>query len=190
MSSRRGLPLGAFVATSGRAVSEVAALFTRPDSPYLRLGCDCFDLARDARTFCGSVPVVAHPPCRGWSRLSHFAKVRPGELELAPWAVETVRRVGGVLEHPLASRLWRHMGIERGRRDRFGGVLVPIQQAAYGHRAPKWTGIYCVRTELRPRLCWGGVGEFVSVERMGRAERERTPFELASDLVEAARRVC
>jgi len=54
--------------------------FARPDSIYKSLpGCDVFDLARDARTYNGSYPVIAHPPCRAWGRLRSFAKPRPDE---------------------------------------------------------------------------------------------------------------
>lgn len=167
-------------------MTRVAALFCCPSGPYAALGCDVFDLARDARTFDLSRPVVAHPPCRSWSRLAHFAKPRADERDLAIWAIWAVRHCGGVLEHPYASKLWRFFGVEFGKRDAFGGVLIPVQQQAFGHRAPKWTGLYCVRCEVRPAIVWGGSGGFVPVERMGRAERERTPVELARVLVDAA----
>lgn len=163
-----------------------AALFVRRDSHYYALGCDCYDLERNALTFPGGVPVIAHPPCRAWGQLSHFAKPRPGERDLALWAIQQVRRWGGVLEHPINSRLWSEAGcLSWGIRDHFGGVLIPAYQSSWGHRAAKLSGFYIVGVDVpdipppRPPK--------VTVERMGRAERERTPYELAAWLVELAR---
>lgn len=165
----------------------VAALFTRRDSVYQTLGADCFDVERDARTFDLSCPVVAHPPCRSWGMLSHFAKPRKDERDLAWWAVHVVRLCGGVLEHPLTSRLWREIGVRTyGVRDQFGGVLVPCDQAWFGHRARKRTGLYVVGPVPSMSQVDGGVA-VTTVERMGRAERERTPVELARWLVDCAR---
>jgi hypothetical protein len=164
---------------------RVAALFARRTSVYFELGADCYDEDRDARTFDLACPVVAHPPCRGWGQLAHFAKPRKDERDLAWFALWAVRHCGGVLEHPITSRLWDEAGIYPGSRDEFGGLLVPIDQADWGHRAQKRTGIYCVGTTFRPRL--GFCDPLVPVERMGRAERERTPPHLAIELLEAAR---
>lgn len=53
---------------------DVAVLFARQDSTYKALsGVDVYDIDRDARTFQGGMPVVAHPPCRAWGRLRAFA---------------------------------------------------------------------------------------------------------------------
>lgn len=163
-------------------MTRVAALFVRRMSVYRRLGCDCYDADRDARTFDLAAPVIAHPPCRAWGLLRHFAKPRDDERDLAVWAMWVVRHCGGVLEHPITSRLWGVFGLRAGERDAFGGLLVPVDQSAWGHRARKRTGLYCVGVEIRPRL--GGVPT-VTVERMGSAERERTPVELARELVAA-----
>lgn len=163
----------------------VAALFTCRSGPYASLGCDVFDLARDARTFRLDRPVVAHPPCRAWGRLRHFSKPREDERDLALWAIWVVRVCGGVVEHPAASRLWQFVGLRAGVRDQFGGLLTFVHQDGYGHRAPKPTGLYCVgcRVELPPALYVPGSGR---VERMGRQERERTPVPFARALVAAA----
>lgn len=166
---------------------RVAALFTRPESVYGQLGADCFDSNRDARTFDLACPVIAHPPCRAWGKLSHFAKPRSDERDLAWFALWVVRHCGGVLEHPATSRLWREAGIVPGKRDEFGGLLVPVDQLAYGHRAQKRTGLYLVGCDITPQLAV--VPASAVVENMCRAERERTPPELARVLVEAARSV-
>lgn len=130
---------------------DVAILFARQDSIYKTMpGLDVYDIDRDARTYAGELPVVAHPPCRAWGALRHFAKPRPDERELALWAVDEVRRCGGVLEHPAASRLWPEKGLpDPGRHDSFGGFTLPIDQDWFGHRAEKRTRLYIVGCEPR-----------------------------------------
>jgi len=165
---------------------EVAALFVRRGTPYAGLGCDCYDMKRDALTWQGGMPGVFHPPCRAWGQLAHFAKPREGERELALWAMEQCRKWGGVVEHPFASGLWNESGcIGFGLRDRFGGVLVPVLQSWWGHRAPKKTCLYIVGPV--PELPFDGAMAEGRVERMGKAERERTPAQFAEFLVGVAR---
>jgi hypothetical protein len=166
---------------------RVAALFTRERSHYAELGADCFPRSRGAHSFDLASPVVAHPPCRAWGRLRQFAKPREGERDLAIWAMWVVRHCGGVLEHPMCSQLWSFFGLVPGRRDTFGGLLVPVDQSAFGHSAPKRTGLYFVRCELAVLpLAWGQPVPG-RVSHMCTAQRERTPIDLASALLNAAR---
>lgn len=169
------------------APHTVAALFVRKKNHYAALGCDVYDFDRDALSWPGGCPGVFHPPCRAWGQLSHMAKPRAGEKDLSLWAMEKVRQFGGVLEHPYASSLWRESGcIGFGMRDAKGGVLVPVMQSWWGHRAPKKSCLYIV----------GPVPEIpyladpittTTVERMGRPERERTPEAFAYWLFDLAR---
>lgn len=188
-------------APEGRALCVsgcVAALFCRSDSVYKSMpGVDVFDLERDALTWSGGSPVVAHPPCRAWSRLRHFARPRPGERELALWAVAQVRQFGGVLEHPSGSELFRHLGLPvpgSTARDAFGGFVLPVSQKWWGHRAEKRTWLYVVGVD--PCALPGfplvlGRAECVIGSRAGRevskAEREATPPAFAQWLVDLAR---
>lgn len=96
-------------------MATISALCVSRNSAYHGLpGVVAFDIDRDARTFLGDTPIVAHPPCRAWSAFcSHQAKAPPGEKELAPMCVELLRQCGGVLEHPAHSRLWPAMGLPR-----------------------------------------------------------------------------
>ena len=111
------------MAIQGGSVQRVAVLFARRGSIYNRFAqADVFDLGRDALTFGGGCPVIAHPPCRAWGRLRHLSKHAMGELELAHFAVRAVRFNGGVLEHPEASTLWRVAQLPRpGTVDAVGG---------------------------------------------------------------------
>lgn len=48
----------------------VAVLFARRDSIYkLMPWANVYDDQRDALTWPGGTPVIAHPPCREWGRL-------------------------------------------------------------------------------------------------------------------------
>lgn len=125
---------------------SVAVLFARTDSIYKTLpGFDVYDIERDAKTFAGGMPVVAHPPCRAWGKLFYFAKPRPGEKELGPWAAQQVRQWGGVLEHPAGSKLFAAANLPTpGATDEWGGWTLPISQHWWGHRAEKKTWLYIV----------------------------------------------
>jgi hypothetical protein len=167
---------------------NVAALFVRRDSHYKTLdGVDCYDEDRDALTWPGGVPGIFHPPCRGWGKLSGFAKCAPGELALAVWSVAMCRRFGGVVEHPVHSRLWKEVGCwSAGMRDNHGGVFITLNQADFGHRAEKATGLYIVGAPV-PSLPFFLADASHSVERMNVKEREQTPPQFAALLVHLAR---
>lgn len=133
-----------------------AALYCTPDSVYKRLeGVDCFDIYRDARTYRGWLPVVAHPPCRAWGRLRQFAKPRDDEALTGFHAVEQVRRCTGVLEHPSGSTLWAAAGLPRPDEpaDAWGGFSVTVNQADYGHPARKSTWLYIVSEASPGEVC-------------------------------------
>jgi len=184
--------------------APVAVLFARADSVYKTLpGCDVWDESRDARLWQGGCPVVAHPPCRGWGRLRTFANVQPGELDLARFAVAAVRRCGGVLEHPEASSLWSDQGLPRPgeQPDEYGGWTLAAPQSWWGHKAEKDTWFYIVGLRKRDLpaipLVLGQTEYVVSWSRksanrrrhLSKADRERTPPDLAEWLVDLARNV-
>jgi hypothetical protein len=128
----------AVVANGKNSTNMITALFVREDSIYKSFQIDCFDSQRDAKTFNGNNPVIAHPPCRAWGRLSQFAKPRPDEKELALFAVEVVRKNGGVLEHPYGSALWDVAKLPYpGNIDDFGGYTLCVNQSWWGHKAQK-----------------------------------------------------
>lgn len=63
-------------------------------------------------------------------------------------ALESVRRFGGVLEHPAYSFAWKAFELPRpGERD-CSGLCVSVRQADFGHLAEKATWLYCVGVEL------------------------------------------
>jgi len=179
----------------------VSALFVRKDSIYKKLGIDCWDIERDALNWPGGNPVIAHPPCRAWGQLSHIANPRPGERELAFFAIDMIRKYGGVLEHPRASKLWPDHLPMPGKSDRFGGYSISVDQFWWGHKAKKSTLLYIVGCPIRelPVIPMRFdaieyiVGSSLSSRRnrkkeITKKEREATPIEFAKWLIEVAMR--
>lgn len=150
----------------------VAALYVETDGSYFGLpGVDPWDEARDARLYAGPHPVVAHPPCQRWGKLWAGQPLhikRTGERKIKgddggcfAAALASVRRWGGVIEHPWGSHAWQHFGLNVPERsggwimaDFLGGWTCCVEQGQYGHYARKPTLIYAFGTEL-PMLRWG-----------------------------------
>ena len=133
----------------------VAALYIDPRGPYPRMTdwsapasisprVDCWDETRDARKYDGPHPVVAHPPCGPWGRLSFLCTKQ--DPSCGPRAVEQVRQWGGVLEHPAGSQLWKHCGLPAAgaQPDAWGGYTVQVRQSEWGHCCAKPTLLYLV----------------------------------------------
>ena len=120
------------------------ALFVRKDSSYKnRDTWDVYDEDRDALTYDSSSPVVCHPPCRTWGRLSHLAhNARPNEASLALWSIEKIKENGGILEHPAGSRLFGKHLPDVGETDEHGGFTILVDQYDFGHVAHKKTKLY------------------------------------------------
>lgn len=88
-------------------MSGVAALYVETGGCYTGLpNVDAWDIGRDARLYAGPHPVVAHPPCQRWGRFWHGSTRKPHQYELGAdggcfaAALASVRKWGGVLEHP------------------------------------------------------------------------------------------
>lgn len=155
----------------------IAALYVLPGGPYFGLpGVDPWDESRDARLYAGPFPVVAHPPCARWGRYwsgGPSARIRrrlgdDGGCFAA--ALAAVRRWGGILEHPEASRAWDAHGLRRPPReggwiaaDLYGGWTCCVEQGHYGHAARKATWLFAHECQL-PELRWGSSGQRVRLD--------------------------
>lgn len=137
------------------STNRIAALFVQADGVYSTMpGVDLWPESRDARTYAGDLPVVAHPPCQRRGRLGACNYARWGGEHNRPGndagcfaaALASVRRVGGVLEHPAKSHAWDTFGLAIPRSigwQRSGdGWTCEVWQSAYGHKANKATWLY------------------------------------------------
>ena len=193
-------PLPSIAATI-RSQRPVTVLFTCSQSHYTDLpNVESYDSARDARTWQGGTPIVAHPPCAQWGRLHHMATPNAEEKALGPLAVSLVRANGGVLEHPAGSKLWPATGLPApGQSDAWGGFTLDVDQVVWGHPAQKHTWLYvcgCRPEEVPPIPAPGAVPThrvtssaqtFHRLPELSKHLRELTPPRLAAWLVALAR---
>lgn len=171
----------------------IAALYVETDGSYYGLpGVEPWDEARDARQYPGPHPVVAHPPCQRWGKLWAGQPLhikRTGERKTKgddggcfAAALASVRRWGGVIEHPWGSHAWPYFNLNTPPReggwitaDFHGGWTCCVEQGRYGHYARKPTLLLAYRTDL-PQLDWG-IGkprlDPEVIERMGIARARR-----------------
>ena len=181
----------------------VAVLFAMKDSIYHTLpGVEVYDEERDARTFPGGMPVVAHPPCRLWGRLRNRSTADESEKDLARFAVRMVQQNGGVLEHPFTSTLWKEMNLPLPRQSASKtGWTLAAPQWWWGHRAEKnsWFFVVGAMPNDLPTIPCFKLGEpemYINRPRskagqnieVPKRERHATPLALAEWLVETARR--
>ena len=151
------------------AVKTIAALFVQAKGAYSNLeGVDPWPESRDARKYLGPHPVVAHPPCSRWCRLAGLVEARWGHKKgddggCFESALGSVRRWGGVLEHPAYSDAWAAYGLNAPpsapgwvNADFYGGWTCYVEQHRYGHPAKKATWLYACGVDL-PSLRWGYV---------------------------------
>lgn len=171
----------------------IAALYVETDGAYYNLpGVDPWDAKRDARKYKGPWPVVCHSPCPRWGpfwagqplhiKRTGERKVKGDDDGCFESALASVRKWGGVLEHPKGSHAWAHFGLNKPPRegrwivaDFFGGWTCCVEQGRYGHYARKPTWLYAVGTDL-PELDWGKGEPRLDpavIERMGLKRAKR-----------------
>jgi hypothetical protein len=153
-------------------MQTVAALYVETNGSYYGLpSVDPWDEQRDARQYDGPHPVVAHPPCQRWGKLwagqplwikrTGQRKVKGDDAGCFKAALASVRKFGGVLEHPWGSHAWPHFNLNVPPReggwiaaDFHGGWTCCVEQGRYGHYARKPTLLLAYGVDL-PELAWG-----------------------------------
>ncbi len=190
----------------------IAALYVAPGGVYYDLpDVEPWGLPeKDAREYAGPYPVVAHPPCQRWSMLAAVVEARYGikrgeDGGLFEATLATVRRWGGVLEHPAQSKAWDKYNLNKPQRsggwvnaDFQGGWTCCIEQGNYGHRARKATWLYVIGCDSLPSLKWGKSSAiawvshceydtYPHVERLSKKEAAATPLEFRDLLLDIAR---
>lgn len=180
----------------------ISVLCARPDSVYKNIpGLDVYDKERDMRNFNGNNPIIAHPPCRAYGRLRHFANPEKGERQLSVKCLRHIRNNGGVLEHPYSSILWKKCNLpNNGKTDKYGGITLVIDQHWFGHKAKKSTKLYIVGLTYNdlpeipmdldyPEYVVARHSNSQHNKEITKSEREHTPIMLANFLIETVDRI-
>lgn len=189
-----------------------AALFVQQYGCYAGLPhVDAWPENRDARRYAGPLPVVAHPPCQLWGAMANVNYARWGGEHNRPGndggcfssALDSVRKFGGVLEHPAKTRAfaahgipkpsgigWQHVGLHE--------WVCEVWQSAYGHRANKATWLYYYGTNPPHELRWERPigthqigfhdqrGKAANKPTLGKREANATPIEFRDELLRLA----
>jgi hypothetical protein len=164
----------------------IAALYVETNGVYFGMrDVDPWDRLRDARLYDGPHPVVAHPPCERWGRYwgggpsARVKRKKGDDAGCFAAALASVRKYGGVLEHPEASHAWHAFGLEPPPKSGFwvpadwhGGFTCCVEQGHYGHLARKATWLYAVGIEL-PDLIWGPAPKGVRLDEGFHSKEER-----------------
>ena len=181
----------------------VAALFVATNGAYFGLaGVDPWDEVRDARLYKGPFAVVAHPPCERWGRYwggGPMLHGTPRQKTLGDdggcfaSALASVRKYGGILEHPEGSHAWAAHDLVK---PTWGGGWVSagdgvgmtccVAQGNYGHRTRKLTWLYSVACVL-PELDWSIPVMQIKLERLSHRQRAATPDAFRDLLISIAR---
>jgi len=186
---------------------KVAALYVARNGTYWnKPGIDAWDQVRDARTYAGQLPVVAHPPCQLWVNFAALNYKRYGGEHNKPGndggcfaaALAAVRRCGGVLEHPAFSNAWDAHGLLRPTRLGWNQAsdtewTCEVWQSAYGHPARKRTWLLYVGQQPPIELNWSRlpgthqVGWFDRIKpTLSKSEANKTPRAFADVLINLA----
>lgn len=206
-------------------MQTVSALFVDSTGHYMNMpGVDPWPESRDARLYRGPNPVVAHPPCHLWVNMAAVNWKRYGRQRPAWYpggddggcfasALASVRRGGGVLEHPAQSKAWdAHVlcrPLTEWNGSRFGWLVCPwipsdgsgrgywvceVWQSAYGHKARKRTWLlYCGKRQPL-ELNWSrepGTHQVGWFDRnkptLSKKEAILSPLSFAEELIRLAR---
>jgi len=194
--------------SGGGGFVRVAVLFADAKGIYANSGVDLWDITRDARHYPGPAPVIAHPPCAVWCQLAAINEKRYGHKRgedggCFAAALASVRRWGGILEHPANTLAWAAFKLPRPSRGMWlfdgRGYVTVVSQAAYGHAARKLTWLYYVGKHQPPRIDWSytDAKAWVSycvnhgdtaLRRLSKREASATPAAFRDLLLEIAAR--
>lgn len=154
----------------------VTVLFTNRKSVYKQLQCDCYDIDRNVKSFNWDRKVIAHPPCRQFSRLKGLSKKDDEEYELVLKTLNHVNRYGGIIEHPLRSDLFKRNEVDQDK-------IIYIDQHWFGFKAHKPTLLYIVGAKV-DYIPFNMDAVEKSVQNMWSNERSITTEKLAKWLIE------
>ena len=194
---------------------KIAALFVHSNGCYIDAPVvDMWPEDRDARNYIGDVPIIAHPPCQLWGKMAKINYKRWGGDHNKPgndggcfkFALDTVNRVGGVIEHPAQTYAWNEYGLSKPEKNKWVksgiGWVCEVWQSAYGHKANKATWLYYVGKSKPFDLIWDRPkgshqvgyydqrGKSANKPTLNKKESNATPIKFRDELIKLALYSC
>ena len=193
-------------------MQKISALFVQENGCYAGVDfIDAWPESRDARLYTGNNPVIAHPPCQLWGALSAVNYKRWGGEHNKPGndkgcfesALRSVRRCGGVLEHPSKTKAFEAYGIQKPKGFGWNRIsdnewVCEVWQSAYGHRANKSTWLFYKGVQPPFDLDWSrpkgthqigfydSRGKSANKPTLGKKEANATPIKFRDVLIRLA----
>lgn len=174
----------------------ITALYVRKTSIYKTLLKSVYDKEKNAFNYTGNDVIIAHPPCRSWSRIKGLTKHLNGFERLTFYhALFIVRLNGGIIEHPFGTEAKKYFP-KPGQFDKYGGTTFVLNQKDFGHVANKKTILYIVGLKSLKQLppypiSFDLVTHSVGGSKAGYKDcsvklREYTPIDFAKWLIDLA----
>ena len=188
----------------------IVALFVCENSCYNEVdGIDTWPESRNAKNYNGLHPVICHPPCTRWCKMTFAIYGKEQEAKFLPGnddgcfqcALINVNRCGGVLEHPAHSYAWKVFNLTKPIKGKWiksgNGYVCEVWQSAYGHKAAKPTWLYYRGVQPPYDLNWiylrgthqvGGKNSNAvnSKPQLSKYERIATPIAFRNELIQLA----
>lgn len=168
-------------------------LYTKSKSEYLHLGVECYGKEKNALTYQGNDVVICHPPCAHWGSMSHFASIEPAEKYLALHALWLVESLGGILEHPAQSKLWK---LVKSNRENYKGSILSVNMSWFGFPTQKRTYLYIKGASLKEipahPITFDRVTTFIrtngkkNTKHLPKSQRDTTPLSMCEWLIKIA----
>lgn len=149
----------------------ISVLCCHVRSVYKTLGLDCYDKNRHVFSFTGDNMVIAHPPCRTFSKLRYLVRDIGNDYDLAAYCISKLKSNGGILEQPARSTMMEKFSLHK---------PVYVDQGWFGYplSKPTWLWFFdCDPLPLPFVLGQKSLGK--SFENMSYYQRSATPLAFA-----------
>lgn len=159
----------------------IAALFVDEKGPYSQLGgIDAWGIDKDAKKYNGPHPVIAHPPCQRWGKMwagspswikkTGQRKKKGDDGGCFESALNSVRKYGGIIEHPMHSHACFIRDIFRAFH---GELMLPVEGDVPLSSSSRKEVVTATYDSTSGRLEYKGV----EWERVGKKVRNSIRFE-------------
>jgi hypothetical protein len=158
-------------------MSEISVLCVNKNSIYKKLGVDCYDENRDVFTYDSYNSIIAHPPCRCFSKMRSFVTNPGSDFKIAQFVLSLLNSApAGILEQPAGSKMQQFLGL---------GKPYYVDQFWFGYpiRKPTWLWFFGCKPGPLPYKLNPSLTNTYEFESMSKNQRSATPEPFAKWLI-------